>query len=161
MYESSSTYILDDLNSIALCSPFSMQTSSASTTFSKSSPRMQYPDRPNANARSPSVERGTVSALPRDKFVQKDARASIVSILIPYGMLGALFHLRCRRPRVSARRASASRITVSASRRERPAAFDASAKTALTIFDRVMMSYLSINSLIAWPIISLIDYFLK
>ena len=141
MYESSSTYILDDLNSIALCRPFSMQTNSASTTSSKSSPRMQSPNRPNADARSPSAERGTVNALPRDKFAQKHAHAPTVSILIPWGMLGAPFHLRYRRPRASVRRASASRITVNASRRERPVAFDANARTAWIIFDRVMMSY--------------------
>lgn len=157
MYESSSTYILDDLNSIALCRPFSMQINSASTTSSKSSPRMQSPGRPNADARSPSAERGTANALPRDKFAQKDARASIVSILIPWGMWGATFHLRCRRLLASVRKASASRITVSASRRERPVAFDANARTAWIIFDRVIMSYF-IYKFTYWKTANPFDY---
>lgn len=82
-----------------------------------------------------------MNAFPRDKFVQRDARAPIVSTPIPCGILAELFHLSCRKPHAGVQRVNASRITVNAFRKERPAAFDASARTVLTIPDRMKMSY--------------------
>ena len=117
MYESSSTYIFDDLNSIALCNLFWCRPTGRLQSPQSQAQECSHQTDQNADARSASAERGTVNALPRDKFAQKDSHAPIVSILIPWGKLGAPFHLRCR-----ILRASASRIIVNASRREIPVA---------------------------------------
>ena len=129
MYECSATYVMDDMNSIALCRHYCMKTAIASTTSLNWNPRPTRVKSSNVNAPSLNARLVIVNASRADRYV----RWTVLAQTVPTSYKSVTYPRETqfpwlRRVVVVVLKASVLKIIVSVSRRVRPVPWNVGAR---------------------------------